>query len=213
MSLTLKLLVGGIVALGSGCGETVTMPATGTIYGDLTFEDGKPALGVEVIVEGLGLTGVAECGGRFVINGLTAVDTEGMGKSYVVRGQGEHNLTPVGFFVDQFLVSDQQSYNVGRITVPPTGSIFGYVKLSGTSDHSGVFLNIEGSSLGTISRADGSYLIDRVPAYQGYRIVCVKQGYREMVLDMMPGPSGPEPITVHSEQRTDLGQAQLERVQ
>lgn len=199
--------------LGTGCGETVTMPATGTIYGDLVFEDGRPALGIEVLVEGLGLSAISECKGRFVINGVTAVDGDGIGKSYIVRGQGEYNLAPVGFFVDQFKVDDQQAYNVGRIVVPPTGSIIGYVMLSGTSDYSGVLLNIEGTALGAISRADGSYRIERVPAHQGYRVVCRRQGYRETILETMPGTDDPQPITVRSGEAADLGAVQLERLQ
>ena len=209
----LTLLIGGLAVLGLGCGETFTMPATGTIHGDLVFEDGRPALGIEVLVEGLGLSAISACEGHFVINNVTAVDDGGIGKSYIVRGQGEYNLAPVGFFVDQFTVDDQQAYNVGKIVVPPTGSIIGYVKLGGTSDYSGVILNIEGTTLGAISRADGSYTIARAPVHEGYRVLCRKSGYREMVLDTMPGTGDPEPITVRSEEATDLGVVQLERLQ
>lgn len=209
----LKVLLGGLVVMGLGCGETVTMPATGTIYGDLVFEDGRPALGIEVLVEGLELSAVSACEGHFVINDVTAVDGDGIGKSYIVRGQGEYNLSPVGFFMEEFRVEDQQAYNVGKIVVPPTGSLTGYVRLSGTSDYSGVILNIEGTTLGAISRADGSYTIARAPVYEGYRVVCRKQGYREMVLDTMPGAGEPQPITVRSGEAAYLGVAQLERLQ
>ena len=206
-------LLSGCLALGvSSCGENATIPTTGTIYGDLMFEDSRPAAGIEVLVEGTDLRALSDAHGRFVIPGVLAVDEAGMGKYYVVRGHGERNGSPVGFLVDQFKVKGQQSYSVGEVVVFPTGSIFGYVELEQTGDYSGVRMSVEGTSLEAISRWDGSYLIDNVPAHDGYLINCVKEGYWNMVIQTMPGADGPVPIAVYPTETTQLETADLARI-
>ena len=159
------LLLALAPVLVTACGEDMTLPATGTIYGDLVFEDGSPAAGMVVLVEGTRLSAVSDNKGRFIIGDVLAVDEAGMGKYYIVRGFGDKGTMPVGFLVDHFKVKGMQSYGVGTITMRQTGSIKGNIQLEGMTDHSGVFVGLKGISIGTVTRADGSYLLDRVPAH------------------------------------------------
>ena len=100
-----------LIAL-TGCGEEAFVPANGTIYGSLSYQDGTPAAGIEVMVEKIGLTASSDGDGIFVINQVPAVDETGMGKYYVIRGWGERDGSSVGFIVTHFKVKGQQSYSV-----------------------------------------------------------------------------------------------------
>ncbi len=192
-----------------GCGQDITLPATGTVYGDLVFVDGSPASGIVVLVEGTGMSAVSDGNGRFVIGGVLAVDRSGMGKYYTVRGFGDRNGESVGFLVAHFKVKGQQSYSVGTVKVPKTGTITGTIHLDGMSDHSGVFVSLKGTSIETITRADGSYILDRVPAHEGYDVPCNRTGFQSMTIDHMGDPGSVEPIRVDPGMVTDLGLALL----
>jgi|GEM_PF-5014243 len=196
--------------LGAGCGEDFLIPATGTVYGDLVDAQGTPVPGIEVLIEGTDLSAVSNARGRFVINGVLAVDEAGMGKYYTVRGRGERNGVPVGFIVTHFKVKGQQSYGVGTVTVPPTGSIRGRLHLAGTSDHSGVRISIEGTSISTVTRADGTFVLDRVPAHEGYLLPCEKAGFESMTIDRVPGTEN-TPISVSPGTETVLPQTDMNR--
>lgn len=194
----------------TACGESVTLPATGTVYGELVYADGTPAAGLLVLVEGAGLSDVTDKQGRFVIGGVLAVDRAGMGKYYTIRGYGDRGTAPMGFLIDHFKVKGQQSYSVGTVTVYETGSITGVIQLEGQTDHSGVYVGIEGTSIQTITRADGSYVLDRVPMHEGYRLPCHREGFLEMTIDVMDVNGTPAPIKVDPGQVTDLGSATLQ---
>ena len=189
-----------LIAL-AGCGEEVFVPANGTIYGNLSYENGEPAAGIEVMVEMLGLTTYSDSDGFFVINQVPAVDETGMGKYYVVRGRGYRDDTSVGFIVTHFKVKGQQSYSIGEVQVPPTGTITGYAFLVGETDHSGVVIHLEETSLAAISRADGSYTLPKVPAHEDYNVVCQRSGYHEMTV---------ADVVVESKRTTQLDPASLE---
>jgi hypothetical protein len=158
-------------------------------------------------VEGTGLTDVSDSKGRFVIGEVLAVDREGMGKYYTVRGFGDRSGESVGFLVDHFKVKGQQSYSVGTVKVPKTGTITGTIQLMGMSDHSGVFVTLKGTSIGTVTRADGSYVLDRVPAHEGYALPCEREGFQSMTIQHVE--HGLEAIRVEPGLVTDLGLAQL----
>lgn len=210
-ALSIAVGLSAAVAL-TGCGDDIAFPSTGTVYGDLAFEGGAPAAGITVLVEGTGLSAVSDDEGRFVIGGVVAADESGIGRYYTIRGYGESGGTPVGFLVGHFRVKGQQSYGVGRVVVRPTGAITGSVRLEGeTADHSGALVALEGTSLETTSGADGSYLLDRVPAHEGYHVVCGKEGFEEMVLDsvLVEGEFGP--IAVAPGETTRVGEADLRR--
>lgn len=192
-----------------GCGQDVTLPSTGTIYGDLLYDDGTAASGIVVLVEGTGQSAVSDAMGRFVINGILAVDETGMGRYYTVRGFGERAGTSVGFLVDHFKVKGQQSYGTGVVTVRETGSIRGRVTLEGKIDHSGIFVSVGGTSIETITQADGSYLLDRVPAHEGYELPCSHEGFESMTIDTFVDQGEEKPIRVSPGSVTDLGDSQL----
>ncbi|MFQ5511844.1 MAG: hypothetical protein ACE5EO_08345 [Candidatus Krumholzibacteriia bacterium] len=200
------------VLLLAGCGEDMTLPATGTIYGDLVFVDGTPADGILVLVEGTGLSAVSDSRGRFIIGDVLAVDVHGMGKYYTVRGMGMQGTTSVGFLVGHFKVKGQQSYSVGTVTVPETGTITGTLQLEGMTDHSGVAVHLEGTSISTVSRADGSYTLDLVPAHSGYVVPCRREGFAAMTIHEMDVGGQMQPIRVDPGQTTDLGGAVLNAV-
>ncbi len=192
-----------------GCGEDATLPAGGTIYGDLLFTDGVPAAGVVVIVEATSLSAVSDDAGRFVIHDVLAVDRDGMGKYYTVRGFGTREQASVGFIVDHFKVKGQQSYSVGVVVVRETGSITGTILLEGQSDHSGVFVRVEGTSLETVTRADGSFALDRVPAHVGYSLPCTHDGYATMTISEVDNGESMDPLGVEPRATTDVGVATL----
>lgn len=196
-----------VLALASiaGCGEDITLDATGTIYGNLVYDDGSPAPGIVVLVEGTGLDGVSDSSGRFVIGGVLAVDATGMGKYYTVRGYGTRGTTSIGFLVAHFKVKGQQSYSIGTVTVPETGSITGTLQLEGMSDHSGVYVHLEGTSIGTVTRADGSYLLDLVPVHAGYTVPCRRDGFEDMTIHEIDVCGFMMPIRVYPGHMTDLG--------
>ena len=193
----------------TGCGQDITLPATGTIYGDLLYTDGTPAAGIVAMVEGYPNTSVSDENGRFVINGVLAVDEQGMGKYYVVRGYGERDSNPVGFIVEHFKVKGQQSYSVGIIVVRETGSITGAIYLENMSDHSGVFIGIEGTSIETVTRADGSFLLDRVPVHEGYSMGCTRSGFYPMIIESFWNNGEQYPLRVDPRETTDIGSATL----
>lgn len=56
------------------CGQDVTLPATGTVYGELVYDDGTPAAGVVVLFEGTRLSSMSDEHGWFTINGVLVVD-------------------------------------------------------------------------------------------------------------------------------------------
>jgi len=192
-----------------GCGQDVTLPSTGTVYGDLLYDDGTAAMGIIVMVEGTGQIGVSDATGRFVINGVLAVDETGMGRYYTVRGFGDRAGKSVGFLVDHFKVKGQQSYSIGVVTVQETGSIRGRVTLEGMIDHSGVFISLEGTSIETVTQADGSYLLDRVPAHEGYALPCSHVGFESMTIETFLDQGEEKPIRVGPGRVTDLGDSQL----
>lgn len=202
-SLGLILLAAMLI---SGCGETATSPATGTIYGSMIYPDGTPASGVTVLVEETGETTVTDDKGEFVMNGLLAVDATGMGRYYTVRGYGMHDDDDVGFLVAHFKVKGQQSYGLGTVVVQTTGRLFGAVYLEDESaDHSGVVVEIEGTSLRAITRADGSFMLDRVPAFSGYRVMCSKTGYETGVFDHLVRGLDSVPVEVPSGGLVNVG--------
>ena len=192
-----------------GCGESVTVPATGTIYGELVYSDGQPAPNVEVLVEGEDLSRFSDAEGKFVINDVLAVDETGMGRHYVIRGRGERGDVSVGFFIEHFKVKGQQSYSVGTVVVRPTGMISGVLLLDGATDHSGARIGIEGSSLETITRADGGYLLEAVPAYEGYVVTCRKGGHVDMDIDTMDVDGEEVPVRVEPGSMTELEESVL----
>ncbi len=173
--LPILLMMAGLSSL--GCENDITLPVTGTIYGDLMYADGEHAAGISVKVEGTDQIAVSDSEGRFVINGVLAVDEAQMGRYYVVRGAGERSGVPVGFLVDHFKVKGQQSYSIGIIVVRETGSISGRMFLQGMTDHSGISVTIKGTSMRAITRADGSFVLDRVPAHEGYELLCQHDGF------------------------------------
>ncbi len=194
----------------SGCGEQATVPATGTIYGDLFLEDGTAAAGVRVYVEETGASALADDEGRFIIDGLLAVDEDGIGKYYTVLGLGKERGTDIGFLRERVKVKGSQSYGLGDVMVPPTGSIEGRLNLDGSDDNSGARIRIAGTTMEAITRADGSFMIHRVPAHSGYRIHCMMTGYEDQILDNMGGMGDPIPIEVESGVLLDLGETVLE---
>ena len=193
----------------TGCGQDITLPATGTVYGDLLYTDGTPAAGIVAMVEGYPNTAVSDENGRFVINGVLAVDEQGMGRYYVVRGYGERDGNPVGFIVDHFKVKGQQSYSVGIVVVRQTGSITGAIYLEIMSDHSGVFVGIEGTSIETVTRADGSFFLDQVPAHEGYRKDCTRSGFHPMTIESFWDNGEQRPLRVDPRETTDIGATTL----
>jgi len=190
----------------TGCSQDVFVPATGTVYGTLVHDDGQPAAGVLVIVEFTDLSTVTDGAGRFVINGLLAVDPQGMGKYYNLRGEGERQGSPVGFFLPHFKIKGQQSYSTGTVVVRATGEIRGRVIMADQpqGDNSGVSIGLAGTSLATVTRADGSFTLAAVPAYSGYVVPCLREGYRELVLEDMIVDGQVLPIGVAPAQVTDL---------
>ncbi len=180
----LAVLACSLFLMTGGCGETPTSPATGTIYGKMIYPDGNPASGITVLVEETGMTSITDAQGRFVMNGLLAVDRTGMGRYYTVRGFGMREMDSVGFLVAHFKVKGQQSYGLGTVVVQKTGMMFGAVYLDGeSSDHSGVMVRIENTSLMGVTKADGTFMIGGVPAFRGYRVLCEKMGYETGVFD------------------------------
>ena len=196
------LMIAAVAAL--GCENDITLPSTGTIYGDLIYADGEHASGIVVQTEGTDQVAVSDADGRFVINGILAVDAQEMGRYYVVRGAGERSSVPVGFLVDHFKVKGAQSYSVGIIVVRETGAISGRIYLQGMMDHSGVKISIKGTSLETITRADGSFVLDRVPAHEGYELTCQHDGFMSATISTFWDNGVERPL------RTDpLGNTQL----
>jgi hypothetical protein len=205
------LLALGVMAI-SGCGEDAFVAATGTIYGQLMYTDHVPASDVMVLVEELQMTAVTDARGEFVMNGVLAVDYEGMGKYYNIRGYGERDGEPVAFYIDQFKVKGQQSYSLGTVVVQDTGRIIGAIYLDdATTDHSGVRVSIEGTSMEAITRADGIFVFTEMPAFAGYNLICEKSGYVPEVFDSMPGGSGPSPIEVEPKGLTNVGSMVMTR--
>jgi len=194
-----------------GCGNEAIIPATGTVYGDLVYENGDAASDLLVHIEGTGLSARTDLSGRFVINGVLAVDYEGMGKYYVVRGEGEFDGTPMGFITTHFKVKGQQSYSIGVVTVKPTGSIRGRITLDATHDHSGVRVHLEGTSLETVTRADGTFLLDRVPEHEGYHMPCEKSGYVAMTVETMNQGGEEVPLTVVSAKQSWVTEMRMHR--
>ena len=178
----LVLLAIFVVGLSTGCSNDITLPSTGTIYGDLLYADGSPAAGIAVLVEETGQAATSDDEGRFVINDVLAVDSEKMGRFYTVRGYGRNADESVGFLVDHFKVKGQQSYSVGVVIVRPTGTITGTLLLGDNTDHSGIMVRIENTSLESITHADGSFEISGIPAHKGYRLQCRHDGYEDMVI-------------------------------
>ncbi len=201
----LALAVSVSILILLSCGERTTIPVTGTIYGDLVLQNGEPASGIEVIVEGTGLSTFSDAEGQFIIQNVLAVDETGMGKYYDLRGQGDHAGTPIGFIVEHFKIKGQQSYSIGQVVVPPTGMIAGSLSLEGVQDHSGVHVSLEGTSLETVTRANGSYFVERVPAHDGYVILCTMSGYVDMTIEEMELDGEEVSISVNSGETTDLG--------
>ncbi len=194
----------------AGCSHDLTLPATGTVYGDLVYDDGSPAAGIVVVVEGTGLTEITDRNGRFVINGVLAVDEAGMGKYYTVRGYGQREGTSVGFLTDHFKVKGQQSYGLGTVTVRPTGSIIGAVLLSDDEDLSGVRVRIEGTSIETVTRLGGRYELRDVPPHEGYSILCSHPGYLSTEVTEMYDDGELVPVRVDPGEITNLGLSVLE---
>ncbi len=54
------LLIAFLPVFLTACSEDITLPATGTVYGDLVFDDGQPAAGIVVLVEGTGHSAVSD---------------------------------------------------------------------------------------------------------------------------------------------------------
>jgi hypothetical protein len=195
----------------AACGQDVTIPGTGTVYGTLYHAAGCPAVGVTVLVENTGLSTISDGDGKFVVNEVLAVDEISMGKYYVVRGYGEFDGESIGFLVDHFKVKGAQAYSVGEVMVPPTGTLVGTIWLAGTGDHSGVTIRLGGTSLSTLTRADGSYRLDGVPAHSGYEVICLKPGFEEAILTTMPG-EGSDPIGVEPREVVHLEGTTLNRL-
>lgn len=200
--LSLVVVSGAFLA---GCGQDVTMPSTGTVYGDLMYTDGTPAAGLTVMVEGTDMSATSDSKGRFVINDVLAVNREGMGRYYVVRGEGERAGAPVGFIVTHFKVKGSQSYGMGVVVVQKLGSIAGTMLLDGDMDNSGVVVTVKGTSLSAISRADGSFLIDGVPVHSGYVLDCRHPGYGEMNIENYNNGGTPRTIDVAPAMMTNVG--------
>ena len=188
-----------------GCAEETTLPVTGTIYADLVYSDLEPAQGITVWVEGLELNGVSGPDGRVIVGGLPITGPPDQGLFYVIRGRGERDGIPVGFVVDSVQVADQETYFIGQVSVQPMGALAGAVLLAGTSDNSGALIRVEGTSLSAVSRRDGVFLINDVPAHVAYRLIFTAEGYQEQIKDTMPGDDGPVPITVTAGDTTIVG--------
>lgn len=73
------------------------------------------------------------------------------------------------------------------------GAIYGAVKLNGMNDHSGVLIQITGTSISTVSLASGGYVIYDVPA-GNYTMVASKDGFRSATVNV--SVQSDQPITV-----------------
>ena len=82
------------------------------------------------------------------------------------------------------------------------GTIQGSVLLEGQSDHGGVAISIEGTSLITASSEDGTFVFDHVPAGD-YSVVFSKGGYKNAYLKDINvkanQPSALEPVTMQKD--------------
>lgn len=203
MTLSFILVLGFL----SACSEDATIPVTGTAYGTLIYDDGHPAAGMLVLVEFTGLSTVTEPNGDFVINGLLAVDETGMGRYYNLRGSGCRQSGSYGFFLPGFKIKGQQSYSTGTVIVHQTGEIQGRILMSDNpdGDNSGVRLSLEGTSLQSITRADGGFSLAEVPAFNGYIVICEREGYETLVLEEMIVDGRSQPITLAPGAILDLG--------
>ena len=179
--LTLLILVAAALTAG-GCSNDILAPSTGTIYGTLLWEDASPAAGIELMVEGTDHRAVTDKDGRFVINNVLAVNEEGMGKYYVIRGWTEKDGEDMGFIVTKFKVKGAQSYSIGTATVRPTGQAWGNIYLPDSEDHSGTTVVAMGTSLMTTTRADGSFVLDKLPPHDKYVLLCMRDGYATLML-------------------------------
>lgn len=208
----MRTLLAFVLVLGlAGCAHDVTLPAGGTIYGDLVYEDGHPAAGIVVVVEGTDLMDITDRDGRFVINEVLAVDEAGMGKYYNVRGYGIHEGTSMGFISMKFKVKGQQSYSIGTAKVLPTGTIIGAVYLSEEDDSSGVRIQIEGTSLETVTKVGGNYMLSGVPKHSGYSIRCSHPGFVTTVVDKVWQMGMQVPVQVMPGGLTNLGLSVLDK--
>ncbi len=195
-----------MVLLVAGCSESVLVPATGTVYGTLIHDDGQPAAGILIIAELTGLSAVTDARGKFVMNGLLAVDEHGMGKYYNLRGVGDRQGVPVGFYLPHFKVKGQQSYSTGTVVVRRVGEIQGRIVMADQpdGDNSGVAISLQGTSLTAVTRADGRFTLSRVPAFNGYVVPCLRDGYEALILEDMVVDTQILPIAVAAGQITDL---------
>lgn len=142
--------------------------------------------------------------GRIFLEGLnehanTLVRLQGVSQSVVTDLDGRYMFigVPEGVYtltaehpgfettaVEDVTVSPESIFQVPEMTLIPTsgsgedgtGSISGVALLEDDSDHGGITVALEGTSLSTVTSANGDYILEQVP-FGAYTLIFTRGGY------------------------------------
>ncbi|MBE7561084.1 carboxypeptidase regulatory-like domain-containing protein [bacterium] len=158
---------------------------TGAIHGTVLLEGNSYHGGVYVNLLGTPLYVATRSDGSFELSGVPAGDYE---LSVMKSGYVFNEPIPVTVIADN-TTQLREIILRAKATEPARGYLEGRVELPGASDHAGVIVALQGTSLMTFSRPDGTFRIDDIPAgTQTIRLS--REGYLPELLQRSIGPDG-----------------------
>ncbi len=169
-----------IASTGTDIGSKVLSDSIGTVTGTILLPQSTRDETIIVYIAtstGEFFSTTAGSDGNFILSNIPT----GGPYSLVAEAHGFQSKK-----VDEITVSKNTITNIGTLllaalnttddSTPSNGSIEGFVRLDGESNHGGVLVSISGTSFETVTSLDGSYIINKVPA-GNYTVSFSKEGF------------------------------------
>jgi hypothetical protein len=177
------------------------------IHGQILDESGQPRAGVRIGIfladstpPGV-VTATASPAAYRIQDESGAAETDADGRFLVVPPEpGTYNVEAVAA-EDIKAFQGGVTYNSGfAVGVPPlglrpTGTIEGEVRANNTTDYTGTFVYIPGTSYLAAAAPNGSYRMTGVPQYNGYELAAFNP---ELGDARIPNPDNPKPLRVNA---------------
>ena len=147
--------------------ETMT---SGSIVGVARYLDQQPHAGINIKVEGTSLDISTDANGAFIIESVQA------GTYTLTCTQANYRTLQIsGVYVSPWGTTQVPEV----VMIPKTGSIAGTITLEGTTDHGGVLVSVDGTSVQGVTDAVGNFILQ--PLLPGtYTLRFSKNGFADV---------------------------------